>query len=213
MGFKSLTGAFGNALPRVFRAKLRPVALGHRLSRLLEKERTTDTRGHTIVPNHLIFALAEKDRARFTQLEETLRRQLIETAHEYARSKTYGFTGPVSVDFATNPRFGTGRFELSGEFREAPIGDAAVLVTSDGLRVEIRTPQILGRNDDCGVVLGGSNVSRHHAEIRADQHGLFIVDLGSTNGTLVAGVAIGTHRLLHGDIITVGDHQLRVEVV
>jgi len=213
MGFKSLPEVFGNAFSRVFRTGLRPMALGRGVSRLLDKERTTDVRGHTIVPNHLIFALSERDRARFTRVEETLRRQLIETAHEYARAKVYGFTGPLSIDFATNPRFRTGRFELSGDFREAPIGDTAVLVTSEGLRVEITTPQILGRNDDCGVVLGGSNVSRHHAEIRADQHGLFIVDLGSTNGTLVGGVAIGTHRLLHGDIITVGDHHLRVEVV
>jgi pSer/pThr/pTyr-binding forkhead associated (FHA) protein len=56
-------------------------------------------------------------------------------------------------------------------------------------------------------------VSRHHAEIRADQHGLFIVDMGSTNGTLVNGIAIDTHRLLHGDIVSIGDHDLRVEVV
>ncbi|MEE3139768.1 MAG: FhaA domain-containing protein [Actinomycetota bacterium] len=213
MGFKSIRGLIRNALSRAFRTGLRPTALGNGVGRLLEKERTTDIRGHTIVPNYLIFALSEKDRARFTQVEETLRRQLIETAQGYARSNAYGFSGPLSIDFATNPRFRTGRFELSGEFREAPIGDSAVLVTSDGVRVEITTPQILGRNDDCGVVLGGSNVSRHHAEIRADQHGLFIVDLGSTNGTLVAGVAIATHRLLHGDIVTIGDHHLRVEAV
>ena len=213
MGFKTNSGFLVDRFSRVFRTGIRSTTLGRRVGRLFEKERTTDIRGHTVVPNYLIVALSEKDRKRFTQVEEPLRRQLADIAHEYARSKAYGFSGPLSIDFATNPRFRKGRFEVSGQFREAPIGDAAVLVTSDGRRVEITTPQILGRNDDCGVVLAGSNVSRHHAEIRADQHGLFIVDLGSTNGTLVDGVAVGTHRLLHGDIITIGDHHLRVEVV
>jgi hypothetical protein len=189
------------------------MTLGYKVNRLLDRERTSDTHGHVIVPNHLIIAFSQKDRDRFGNAEEMLRRQLIEVAHTHARLRDVGFTGPFSIDFATNPRFRTGRCDVSGEFRDAPIGDEAVLVTSDGLRISITTPQLLGRNDDCGVVLAGSNVSRHHAEIRADQHGLFIVDLGSTNGTVVNGVAIDNHRLLHADIVSIGDHQLRVEVI
>ena len=193
----------------MLRTPISPMTLGYKVNRLLDRERTSDTHGHTIVPNHLIIAFSQKDRDRFGNAEETLRRQLIEVAHTHARSRDVGFTGPLSIDFATNPGFRTGRCDVSGEFRDAPIGDEAVLVTSDGLRISITTPQLLGRNDDCGVVLAGSNVSRRHAEIRADQHGLFIVDLGSTNGTLVNGVAIGNHRLLHADIVSIGDHQLR----
>jgi hypothetical protein len=30
---------------------------------------------------------------------------------------------------------------------------------------------------------------------------------------LVNGIAVDNHRLLHADIVTIGDHQLRVEVV
>ena len=29
---------------------------------------------------------------------------------------------------------------------------------------------------------------------------------------MVNGIAVGNHRLLHADIVTIGDHQLRVEV-
>ena len=213
MGLKGIRDAMGRASSRVLRTPVSPRALGHKVTRLLDKERTSDTHGHLIVPNHLIVAFAQKDRDRFGNAEESLRRQLIEVAHTHARLKGLGLTGPLSIDFATNPRFRTGRCDISGEFRDAPIGDEAVLVTSDGLQIAVTTPQILGRNDDCGVVLAGSNVSRHHAEIRADQHGLFIVDRGSTNGTLVNGIAVDTHRLLHGDIVSIGDHELRVEVV
>lgn len=213
MGFRGISNRLAAASSRIFRTGVSPMTVARKISRLLQKEQTNDTHGHPIVPNHLIIAFSPKDRQRYGGAEETLRRQLVEVAHEYARGKGYGFTGPLSIDFATNPSFRGGRCDISGEFRDAPISDKAVLVTSDGLRISITTPQLLGRNDDCGVVLAGSNVSRHHAEIRADQHGLFIVDLGSTNGTLVNDIAIDNHRLLHADIVTIGDHELRVEVV
>ena len=213
MGFRGISNRLVAASSRIFRTAVSPMTVARKIRRLLQKEQTNDTHGHSIVPNHLIIAFSPKDRQRYGGAEETLRRQLVEVAHDYAKGKDYGFTGPLSIDFATNPSFRSGRCDISGEFRDAPIGDKAVLVTSDGLRISITTPQLLGRNDDCGVVLAGSNVSRHHAEIRADQHGLFIVDLGSTNGTLVNGIAIDNHRLLHADIVTIGDHELRVEVV
>ena len=213
MGFQGVSNKMVAASSRIFRTAVSPMTVARKINRLLQKEQTNDTHGHPIVPNHLIVAFSPKDRNRYGNAEETLRRQLVEVAHNYARSNGYGFTGPLSIDFATNPSFRNGRCDISGEFRDAPIGDEAILVTSDGLRISISTPQLLGRNDDCGVVLAGSNVSRHHAEIRADQHGLFIVDLGSTNGTMVNGIAIDNHRLLHADLVTIGDHELRVEVV
>jgi pSer/pThr/pTyr-binding forkhead associated (FHA) protein len=49
-------------------------------------------------------------------------------------------------------------------------------------------------------------VSGHHAWIRAEDHGLYLTDLGSTNGTRVNGVVLkGSSRaLLPGDRISLG---------
>ena len=62
------------------------MTLGRKVNRLLQKEQTTDTHGHPIVPNHLIVAFSQKDRNRYSGAEETLRRQLVEVAHNYALS-------------------------------------------------------------------------------------------------------------------------------
>ena len=41
--------------------------------------------------------------------------------------------------------------------------------------------------------------------------GFVAIDLGSTNGTKVNGVGIHSHRLQHGDEITIGSTHLRFE--
>jgi len=44
---------------------------------------------------------------------------------------------------------------------------------------------LIGRGADCDVVLDDAGVSRHHASLRLDANGIWLIDLGSTNGTQV----------------------------
>ena len=210
--FRRLNHTAGKIFSRFFRSNLRPVELGRQVGQLLDEGRTVDTRGYMIVPNHLTYALAHEDRHRFTPIEETLRREIIEVMRDHVKTNNYRFSGPVSVAFVTNPNFRLGKFEMSGEYRQRSSAEKGYLIAAEGTRIKIKVPQLLGRADECGVILQGSNVSRHHAEIRLDDQGLFLVDLGSTNGTLLNGIAVDSQRLIDGDIIMIGEHQLRLEV-
>lgn len=62
----------------------------------------------------------------------------------------------------------------------------------------------LGRARSNSIVLDDMLVSRHHARISADDHGLVIEDLGSRNGTFVNGRRVQTTRLHEGDRIGIG---------
>jgi predicted component of type VI protein secretion system len=71
----------------------------------------------------------------------------------------------------------------------------------------------IGR-ENCDIVLADTEVSRRHARIVAHAGGLAIEDLGSTNGTYVNAVKLaGPAPLAAGDVVTMGDSELRVEVV
>jgi pSer/pThr/pTyr-binding forkhead associated (FHA) protein len=61
------------------------------------------------------------------------------------------------------------------------------------------------------VHLSDAQASRYHAEIRPVPEGHVLVDLGSTNGTLLNGLAIREHVLTPGDVITIGTTDLRYE--
>ena len=65
----------------------------------------------------------------------------------------------------------------------------------------------IGRGTDCDVRYDArmdTRVSSHHAEIRFDNGNYLVVDVGSSNGTLVNGKMVKTQKLRSGDKIVFG---------
>jgi pSer/pThr/pTyr-binding forkhead associated (FHA) protein len=100
---------------------------------------------------------------------------------------------------------------------EAGITPGELVVTRSGI-IPVGTsfepgpvPTTIGRADDNVVVLAGDDyASAHHARIESGLDGTWIVDLGSTNGTFVNGERLEGRRRLHeGDLVQVGDTELR----
>src|SRR6202034_925516 len=67
----------------------------------------------------------------------------------------------------------------------------------------------IGRLPDNDIRIANAAVSGHHSLIINILNDSFLEDLNSTNGTYVNGKLIKKHALQHGDVITVGHHQLR----
>jgi pSer/pThr/pTyr-binding forkhead associated (FHA) protein len=64
---------------------------------------------------------------------------------------------------------------------------------------------VLGRSHDCDLPVVAQRASRRHAEVRGTGDGHVIVDLGSTNGTLLNGAPVLEQApLRNGDIVDVG---------
>jgi len=63
----------------------------------------------------------------------------------------------------------------------------------------------IGRASDNDLVLQNSMVSTHHAEITVSGHQYAIKDLNSTNGILVNGKVVKSHKLRNGDEVVVGE--------
>jgi FHA domain-containing protein len=200
-------GGFGKA----FRSGLQPVEIGRRLVRELDSGRQLGVRG-TVAPNHFVVRVSDTDLARFEGFHDALLSELSETVRDSARSSHYHFVGPVEVAIEEDPRFGVGDLAVDASIVEREGGTAATLVLPDGRRVPLGDePVRIGRLPDCAIALSDTQVSRHHAEIRRDERGFAVVDLGSLNGTTVNDVPVQEHALADGDVITVGETAIRYE--
>ena len=190
---------------KAFRSQLHPVEVARRMVREMDARRTEGIRG-VIAPNHFAVSLSEADYVSLRSAGQTITRELADYAREHAREENYQFVGKVEVVFEQRPGIGKGEFEVHASLLESegggPVGS---VILGDGRRVHVgEQPLTIGRDGDCDVVLGHSEVSRRHAEIVRDGEGFMVVDLGSLNGTKVNGVGIDQRRLSPGDEIMIG---------
>ncbi|HJZ10519.1 MAG TPA: FHA domain-containing protein [Acidobacteriota bacterium] len=67
-----------------------------------------------------------------------------------------------------------------------------------------KNPFVIGRSQDCSLILQARGISKHHSSILFDEEQYRIEDLQSKNGTLVNGSPIEQITLKDHDVITIG---------
>ena len=75
------------------------------------------------------------------------------------------------------------------------------------------SPLRIGRSPDNDLMLRDPATSGHHARIERRTTQFWIIDLGSTNGTLVNGEPIQEKELNNGDRITIGQNAVHVSIL
>jgi hypothetical protein len=92
------------------------------------------------------------------------------------------------------------------------VQESSVLDEGDEFSVD-SAPLTVGRGDQNDVAIDGDEfASARHVRFEPRHDGVWVQDLGSTNGTYVNGVRIdGARRLAPGDIVRVGETDLRFE--
>jgi len=93
-----------------------------------------------------------------------------------------------------------------------------VVLSSPALKVDSErtldsAPVTIGRSTDNDMALGDDEfASARHARVEPRRDGVWVEDVGSTNGTFVNGIKVERPRkLAPGDIIRVGETDLRFE--
>jgi pSer/pThr/pTyr-binding forkhead associated (FHA) protein len=92
------------------------------------------------------------------------------------------------------------------------VQESAVLAAGDEVELD-SAPVTVGRGSSNDIALEGDEfASARHVRFEPRRDGVYVHDLGSTNGTYVNGVRIdGTRKLAHGDVVRVGETDLRYE--
>jgi pSer/pThr/pTyr-binding forkhead associated (FHA) protein/outer membrane protein assembly factor BamD (BamD/ComL family) len=81
---------------------------------------------------------------------------------------------------------------------------------SPGTRFEIPTTGLsIGRSEREDVTLADASASRHHAEVIQRGGAHILRDPGSANGLYVNDERVSEHTLRHGDVVKIGDTELR----
>ncbi len=83
--------------------------------------------------------------------------------------------------------------------------------TQQGLEIEVADARVLGRSEEADVLLDDPYASEFHMRLVAQENGLVLHDLGSTNGTYVNGRRVTAPTTLRrGDSVQVGKTVMEV---
>ncbi len=197
-----------------FRSGLQPVELAKRILREMEANKTVGVR-EVWVPNRYVLAVSGEDRERFKGAEGALIRELETVVTEGARENGWGLVARPEVVFETEQGLKRGDLEVEAELTEAtgpaqqaapPSGGRAVLaLAGDGQEWSLdRESSVIGRLSGSEIEIQDPGASRRHAEIRRQGEDYVVVDLGSTNGTLLNDSPVSQATLEDGDRITIG---------
>ena len=90
---------------------------------------------------------------------------------------------------------------------KSPILDQGEVVALDSHALRV------GRGGDNDLsVEGDEYASSHHARFEPRRDGVYVEDIGSTNGTFVNGIRVSRERrLVPGDVVRIGETDLRFE--
>jgi adenylate cyclase len=85
--------------------------------------------------------------------------------------------------------------------------------TDGGQHFELRenASLVIGRAPTSDIPIFDPTISRRHAEVRIDDHGVSVRDLGSSNGTFLNGLKIENAPLHLGDVVTFGKVGFRLQ--
>ena len=216
---RRLEGLVEGAFARVFGGVVQPVEVAAALQREAADKKAIVGAGRVLVPNAYVVELGEHDFTRMTEYDEPLRAELASMVREHAQEQGWSFVGKVRVAFEKVDELDTGVFRVRStvaadaaardEHHTTGVGRPRLLlpaVGEDRARVVLLTGPVtvIGRGAEADLRLHDTGVSRAHAEVRLEGDVASVVDLRSTNGTLVNGRRVGAAVLQDGDRIEVG---------
>lgn len=207
---RRLERAVEGAVSKAFGGDIEPAEIGRRLVREMQDGRSVSV-GAVYVPNDYTVRLAEQDHSRFEGLMPTLSTEFIALLKHNAGQRRWRLPGAVDVRFTVDGSLKPGKLEVDAlhlatpDWVEPPQDPRILVELASDRKIRLEAPECtLGRSSSCTVPIDDPNASRTHAQIEQREQDWWIVDLDSTNGTLVNGSRVKQRRLTPGDRITIG---------
>jgi hypothetical protein len=205
---RMVNGAFA----RAFKSEVQPVEIAGALQKECDDRAAIVARDRTIVPNAFTVDLSPTDFERLAVYSEALSRELSDVVREHAGVQGYAFVGPLTVEIRQDEGLETGLFRVLGEAEPGEIPPDTHLPRAwldvSGQQVPLsRDVSVIGRGSEADVRINDPGISRRHAMLRLRPTPT-IVDLGSTNGTVVDDVRSEQADVDDGSVITLGSTRI-----
>ncbi len=218
MGFldhfeRSVERAVGHAFAKTFKSGAHPIDMVSAVKREMDAQAKVVSRERVLVPSDYFLVVSPVDEARLAVLGDELLAEIESALTQHQATQAYSAPGPIRVTWEVNESLPEGIVEAQAIRPTDGIVWIPLLTVGNQRYPLTKRRTVLGRGSDADIPVTGRGISRHHCEIVWDGKRAELADLGSTNGTLLDGVAISRAALPDRCTITIGNTRIVCEVI
>lgn len=189
-----VNGAFSKA----FKSQIQPVELASAVKAKMDKGAAVVDRDRILAPNSYLIKVSSSD---FTRLNQhgSLLSEITKQVSAHAKKQRYQFAEDLAITIEPLASLGLGQVQVSASGSK---GESVASVSwkpaldFGGKRYLLAKPRTtVGRDSTADLQVDDTGLSRTHFAIIWDGSNASIEDLGSTNGTRVAGLKVSSQAL------------------
>jgi len=199
-----VNGAFSKA----FKSQLQPVEISAAIKAKMDVSAAVMGKDRIIAPNDFRVSLSQQDLHRLNTLGENLLAEITKQVNSHVKKQRYQLTDALSISLSSSSELAVGQIQVAASgSKAAQVANVSWVPAIDiaGKRYLLAKAQTtIGRDAIADIQVNDSGLSRTHFAINWDGSSATVEDLGSTNGTSVAGRDVKLQNISADTVIKAG---------
>jgi hypothetical protein len=208
-----VNGAFSKA----FKSQLQPVEISAAIKAKMDVSAAVIGKDRILAPNEFRVSLSQPDLLRLNSLGDNLVAEITKQVSAHVKKQRYQLTDELKVSLSSSSTLAVGQIQVAASgSKAAQVANVSWVPALDisGKRYLLaKEKTTVGRDAVADIQVNDSGLSRTHFAINWDGSNATVEDLGSTNGTTVAGHDVKIQNISADTVIKAGRTEFVFRVV
>ena len=222
MGFienfeRRLENFVNGAFSKAFKSQLQPVEISAAIKAKMDVSAAVIGKDRILAPNEFNVSLSQPDLLRLKSLGENLVSEITKQVNSHVKKQRYQLTADLAITLSSSSTLALGQIQVSASGSKAEqvanVSWVPALDISGKRYLLAKSKTTVGRDAAADIQVDDAGLSRTHFAINWDGSSASVEDLGSTNGTTVAGVNVKVQNISADTVIKAGRTEFVFRVV
>jgi hypothetical protein len=208
-----VNGAFSKA----FKSQLQPVEISAAIKAKMDVSAAVIGKDRILAPNEFRVSLSQPDLLRLNSLGDNLVAEITKQVSAHVKKQRYQLTDELKISLSSSSTLAVGQIQVAASgSKAAQVANVSWVPALDisGKRYLLaKEKTTVGRDAIADIQVNDSGLSRTHFAINWDGSSATVEDLGSTNGTTVAGHDVKLQNISADTVIKAGRTEFVFRVV